>query len=225
MKKLIISGTGFPGTNKTLRFLNESAFETMQNVAAICGDKTILSGMIVTGTDVSDGWISYNGESVYFAAGTLNDGVTIAALAENANYNDDSGDPTSILTQPAYLSKTAAFSALAEATFAYADLVRLKTIKELSSVPSNVLTFLRKGSVQITEVGVYIEKDVPFATVGTAAYTVSGSLSQNSTDNTFNDLRFTIGNKTATGFKVIITGMDFAGPDTVFFDYILTPTA
>lgn len=225
MKKLIISGTGFPGTNKTWRFVNESAFETMQNVAAICGDKTILSGMVVTGSDVSEGWISYNGELVYFAAGTLNDGVTITALAENANYNDDSGDPTSILTQPAYLSKTAAFSALAGATFAYADLKRLKTLRELAELPPNLLTFLRKGSVQITELGALIIKDIPFATVGTAAYTVSGSISQNSPDDTFNALQFTIGNKTDTGFKLIITGMDFAGPDTVFFDYFLTPIA
>ena len=64
--KLIISATGFPGTNKTWRFVQDAFREPLGALAKLAGDKTILTGVVNTAGVVSDGFIVYDGEIIPF---------------------------------------------------------------------------------------------------------------------------------------------------------------
>ena len=43
--KLIVSATGFPGTNKTLRFIQDAFREPLGALAQMAGEKTIITGV------------------------------------------------------------------------------------------------------------------------------------------------------------------------------------
>ena len=50
---------GFPFEQNTLKFLQESYTGALGALAKLCGDKTILHGVEVNGSNVTAGWISY----------------------------------------------------------------------------------------------------------------------------------------------------------------------
>ena len=92
--KLIVSATGFPGTNKTLRFIQDAFKEPLGALAQLAGNKTIITGVVVDNTNpanvvVSNGFISYNGEIIPFVGGSYANTVTIIEAFENVNYNTD----------------------------------------------------------------------------------------------------------------------------------------
>jgi hypothetical protein len=142
MKKLRVESTGFPLTNKTLRFLNEGTMENMRGLAKICGDKTILEGVEVDGTTVSDGYIAVNGELIRFQGGTKHDNVIITTTTESVGYNTDPDDSSVVSEFPAYETKTAQCTS-ASGTFPFDDLVRLDTLRNLGQA----FNWLRKGSL------------------------------------------------------------------------------
>lgn len=62
--------------------------------------------------------------------------------------------------------------------------------------------------------------DVTFASVGTSAYIVTGSLVSNSTDDSDNNVWFAVRDKTATGFKLLLREQ-YTDTQNMDFDYVL----
>lgn len=221
MKKLIVSGTGFPGTNKTLRVLNESAAEASDGLANICGDKTIVSGVMVAGANCTPGFITFNGELIFFEGGNVQAGVKIETLTEDGNYNQDSSDLSNVAALPAYISKKAVFSGIVGATFLFSDLKRLKTLRDLADTPSNVLTFLRKGTFDISNISFPTTRLISFPDVGTSNYMVQGSIEENDNDDLYDFMPHFTSNHTNTSFVLHLEPDGFVGPQFMFFNYII----
>ena len=136
--KLIVSATGFPGTNKTLRFIQDAFREPLGALAQLAGNKTIITGVVVDNTNpanvvVSNGFISYNGEIIPFVGGSYANTVTIIEAFENVNYNTDANDDTVLDSLPAYRTIYAMCGTGGVDIFNFSELTPLKTIKELSS--------------------------------------------------------------------------------------------
>lgn len=144
--KLIVSATGFPGTNKTLRFIQDAYREPLAALAKLAGDKTIITGVVVDNSNplniiVSDGFISYNGEIIPFVGGNYIATVTIIETFENVNYNTDADNNQQLDNLPAYRTIYATCGTGGIDIFNFSELVSLKTIKELSQfvLPSDLV--------------------------------------------------------------------------------------
>lgn len=131
--KLIVSATGFPGTNKTLRFIQDAFKEPLGALAQLAGDKTIITGVVNTAGIVSNGFITYNGEIIPFQGGNYAATVTIIEAFENANYNTDADNNQQLDSLPAYRTIYAMCGTGGIDIFNFSELAPLKTIKELSS--------------------------------------------------------------------------------------------
>lgn len=139
--KLIVSATGFPGTNKTLRFIQDAFREPLGALAKLAGDKTIVTGVVNTAGVVSNGFISYNGEIIPFVGGNYAATVTIIEAFENVNYNTDANDDTVLDSLPAYRTIYAMCGTGGIDIFNFSELAPLKTVKELSnfSLPAGIV--------------------------------------------------------------------------------------
>lgn len=139
--KLIVSATGFPGTNKTLRFIQDAFREPLGALAKLAGDKTIITGVVNTAGVVSNGFITYNGEIIPFVGGNYAATVTIIEEFENVNYNTDANDDTVLDSLPAYRTIYAMCGTGGIDIFNFSELSLLKTIKELSnfSLPAGIV--------------------------------------------------------------------------------------
>ena len=113
---------GFPFTQGTLEWMQDSHREAFKGIARLCGDKTILTGVVVSGSAVSAGWISYGGELMKFNACSLATDVVIAEVPTAGTFQDNS-------VHDIYFEKTAVCGA--SGTFPFADLVRLDSIKNV----------------------------------------------------------------------------------------------
>ena len=114
-----ISG-GFRTSQKTWEFMQDNFLSAFSAIAKLCGDKTILTGVVVTGGSVSDGWISYNGELVYFEAGGTDTDVVVSETPETVTYED-------LTTNDQYIVKTAKCGT-GSGSFPFADLKRLPNL-------------------------------------------------------------------------------------------------
>jgi hypothetical protein len=139
--KLIVSASGFPGTNKTLRFIQDAFREPLGALAQMAGEKTIITGVVAEGKGVSNGFITYQGEIIPFQGGTIATTVTIIEEFENADYNIDVNDDTILDSLPAYRTIYAMCGTGGIDIFNFSELTPLKTIKELSSfkLPANIV--------------------------------------------------------------------------------------
>lgn len=79
---------GLPLTQERLDFLQQSYLAAFQAIAKLCGDKTILHGVVNDGGVVSDGWISYDGELLPFVGGAHDTGVVIVETATPFTFAD-----------------------------------------------------------------------------------------------------------------------------------------
>lgn len=113
---------GFPLTQDVLDFLQVSYREAFKGIAALCGDKTILSGVVVTGPAVSDGWISYNGELVPFIGGSVGADVVVEETSTGLLFEDG-------VTRQVLFTKVAYCGA--PATFPFSDLKALIPLNKL----------------------------------------------------------------------------------------------
>lgn len=97
---------GFPGTQKTLKFMQDAYTDATAMLLADVGlNPAILSGMVVTGTTISDGWCMLNGDRLRFVGGTIsatanNNYILKYEDVENVDFQDAS-------THPGYIGVTA----------------------------------------------------------------------------------------------------------------------
>ena len=132
--KLIVSSTGFPGTNKTLRFLQEAFSDPLSALAKMSGDKTIITGVVRSANTVSDGYIVYNNEIIPFKGGTYVNTVTIIEAFENVDYNTDINNDTVLDSLPAYRTIYAKCGTGGVDIFNFSELFRLRTLKDLQPI-------------------------------------------------------------------------------------------
>ncbi|MFT3750976.1 MAG: hypothetical protein QM768_21865 [Agriterribacter sp.] len=84
---------GFPGTQGTLDFMQKAYSDVVSGLAAAFGANTIISGCVVAGGFISDGWVCINGELLPFAGGSVTiDAFTKVIITETktaARFKDD----------------------------------------------------------------------------------------------------------------------------------------
>lgn len=142
MNKLQISGNGFPGTNKTWRFLQAALGDAIHGITSVLGDKVILNGVEVSGDQVANGAIIFNGEIFPFEGGLLGQDVTIMETIENVDYKIDVNNDNLFDNLPAYITKVAKCGTGGVATFPFADLVRLTRLQDVFNGDYNNLSNL-----------------------------------------------------------------------------------
>ncbi|HYH14172.1 MAG TPA: hypothetical protein VD794_03065 [Flavisolibacter sp.] len=84
---------GFPFEQDTIRFMQDSYGDMFSSLANLLGDKVILSGVQVINGQVTDGWITYQGEIIKFVGGAAGGEVIILETAENATFEDGNERP------------------------------------------------------------------------------------------------------------------------------------
>lgn len=111
---------GLPLTQDRLDFLQQSYLSAFSAIASLCGDKVIVSGVVVTGPNVTDGWIAYNGELIPFIGGTVAADVVITDTPVPYTFGDASSHDVEF-TKIATCGLTGAFL--------FADLVPLLSLQ------------------------------------------------------------------------------------------------
>lgn len=134
--KLIVSATGFPGTNKTLRFIQDAFREPLGALAQLAGDKTIITGVINIAGVISDGFIVYQNEIIPFKGGVFANTVTIFESFENVDYNTDINNDAVLDNLPAYRTIYAKCGTGGIDIFNFSELYRLRTLKDLQPIGS-----------------------------------------------------------------------------------------
>jgi len=85
---------GFPFETDTLDFLQKVHTTLQSMAAAICGaTPCILSGCVVSGSSVSDGYVVINGELLPFKGATISANVGIIETISNKSFQDGSNKP------------------------------------------------------------------------------------------------------------------------------------
>jgi hypothetical protein len=141
--RLIITATGFPGTNKTWRFMYEAFREPFEALASLLvkDETVIISGCVVGEGVITPGFICTGGSIYYFIGGPIPEvevgnplSVVIATETENVEYDVDLDEDDERDVLPAYERKYIRYAA--EGPGVSIGLItsfkRLKTILELS---------------------------------------------------------------------------------------------
>jgi microcystin-dependent protein len=113
---------GLKFTQTRLAYLQDSFVEPLECVAKLCGNKTIVCGVEVNGSNVSDGWIVYNNELLQFIGGTLGAQVVVSTVINTLEYGNGE-------TQPVHYDKRATCGAVGD--FAFNELVRLSSLQNI----------------------------------------------------------------------------------------------
>ena len=80
---------GLPFTQNRADFMQQSYLSALAAVANLCGNKTILYGVVNTDGSVSDGWISYNSELIRFVGGSYGAQVVISETSVPFTFADN----------------------------------------------------------------------------------------------------------------------------------------
>lgn len=120
MDQLIIGSTGYPGDNDTWRKVNEMTKHPTEALAAVVGNYSIVSGVVDNGTNISNGYITYDGELMPFIGGTSQPNVEVIELITDGFYDNNT-------TVAAPISKTRYARATANTTS-----VRLSDLKRIT---------------------------------------------------------------------------------------------
>lgn len=109
---------GFPLTQHTLQYMQESYLNTLSALAAYVGDSVIVSGMLENSGNVADGWVIISGELMPFLGGVKQSTVVVITETGDEVFEDDN-------TRTVYFKKYARFGA---GDITYSDLKRLSTL-------------------------------------------------------------------------------------------------
>lgn len=112
-------------TQNTLDFLQDATSTALDAIAKLVGDKAVIDGVVITGTNVSDGWISFNGKILPFLGGLKTNHIDIDTIVANEQYDDGTLKPT-------YTTTSLKMVAVASGTsFPFADLIYPGTFKDV----------------------------------------------------------------------------------------------
>ena len=152
MNKLNIASTGYPGTTESWKFIKD-AYEMIADVLGKVidiNDAVILSGMEVTGNDISDGYLSYNGEIYAFKGGEFTGTIVLVEDVTNVEYNTDPADSGQLQSLPTYYKRYARNGQAGDGfkDIAYDDFVRLDSLIDISERTKQA-TETKKGIAEI----------------------------------------------------------------------------
>lgn len=80
---------GFPMTQQTLAFMQDSYRDALGAIAQFVGDKVIVAGLNIAGSTATNGWISLNGELIPFQGGTVSSQYVIEEVPETRVFADN----------------------------------------------------------------------------------------------------------------------------------------
>lgn len=132
MNKLKIASTGYPGTTESWKFIKDS-YEMIADVLGnMIGSNSavILAGMFVSGGDITDGYLSYQGEIYTFKGGSFNSNIVLFEEITNVDYNTDPSNSGQLQSLPTYFRRFAQCGNQGEgiADIPFNDLIRLSEI-------------------------------------------------------------------------------------------------
>jgi hypothetical protein len=113
---------GFPFTQEILDFMQVSYREAFKGIASLCGNKTILTGVVDNGVTITSGWISYNGELIPFIGGATGADVVVEETSVDLTFEDAVDRPV-LFTKVAYIG--------GPATFPFSDLKPLTALNNI----------------------------------------------------------------------------------------------
>lgn len=140
---------GFPMTQYTLDFMQQSYRDALGGLARLVGDAVIVSGMEETGNTVANGWISYNGELLPFTGGPKQSTWIIEELTEDRLFADQ-------VTRTVYFNRRARFAA---GGIPYSNLQRIETLIGLKGVIAALDARLTQQVINVWKRGDIIELD------------------------------------------------------------------
>jgi microcystin-dependent protein len=109
----------------------QTAFSLFNALGAIAGDKTIISGCVVTGSNVSDGVVFVNGEVFEFKGGVIQPKVIVLETVTNLTFKNDNSYPVVKTRQIAFGSGVGQM-----------DWVDFQRPIETKSIPTDLVTRL-----------------------------------------------------------------------------------
>lgn len=128
---------GFPLTTNTLDFI-QGSFTLLEELAALAGDRVIVSGCVKTGTQVSDGTVILNGELLPLRGGT--ESATLVLIEEVTNREFEDG-----VSRAVYYDRYVRFGSGANSV-PWADFVRLKELKNFRNTPHEFTSSLTEDT-------------------------------------------------------------------------------
>jgi len=140
---------GFPMTQYTLDFMQQSYRDALGGLARLVGNAVIVSGMEETGNTVANGWISYNGELLPFTGGPKQSTWIIEEITEDRLFADQ-------VNRTVYFTRKARFAA---GGIPYTDLQRIETLTGLKGVIAALDARLTQQVLQVWKRGDIIELD------------------------------------------------------------------
>ena len=115
---------GAPIDQDSFDWMQSSYRDALSAIAAMFGNKVIVTGMAVAGGNIADGWLVYNGSLMPFTGGALGAGSIVVQEVNNGDVDFQNNDTHTVeFKQQAVLG--------GPATFNYSDLVRLPLLKEI----------------------------------------------------------------------------------------------
>lgn len=106
---------GFPATQDTFAFMQQSYRGAFAALAGFFGDKVVVSGCVEAGGSVSDGWIAVGGELIPFEGGPIASNIIIQETSEAVTFEDNA-------ERPVYFRRIARFGS--PGGFPYSELRR-----------------------------------------------------------------------------------------------------
>jgi microcystin-dependent protein len=138
---------GFPMTIETLAFIQDAYKKPLSALSNMAGDKSILDGVVLSGSDISEGYFTYNKEVFYFKASTLGAVVKIVEKTIQVPYNEDTNLDGNLDLKDAYVTRYGTTNDPLDVDevlvdqFNYSDLVRITNFRNLTPVGAVVLWF------------------------------------------------------------------------------------
>ena len=160
MNKLNIASTGYPGTTESWKFLSEMNSDLSNIIGKLInnnaqsvlvpGRKVIITGLTVAHNQISDGYISVNGEVYRFYGGPASDAIVLIEEVTEVGYNTDPANSGQLHSLPTYYKRYAKPGNPGEGfqDIALSDFVRLDALIDISERTKQA-TESRKGIAEI----------------------------------------------------------------------------
>ena len=189
---------GLPADQELFDFMQQSYREGLGAVAKMFGDKVILHGIVKTGSNVSAGWFSYNGELIRFIACTYAPKVTVTETSTALVYDDT-------ISHNVQFEKTATCGIAGD--FDFSDFRRLDNIfaalAQMKGFDSYVGTNVPIGDVVGDK---FVTINIPDQ--GTNDYVVKGSLvGFSATPGDDNDVTWTVRTQLNNAFTICVSDL------------------
>lgn len=115
---------GNPIDQDNLQWMQDSYRSAFAAIAGLVGSKVIISGMAVTGPNISNGWLTYNGELLPFTGGAIGDGSIVVQEIANDPVQFQNGD-----SHVVEIKRVAVLGG--PATFNYSELTNIGVLKRM----------------------------------------------------------------------------------------------